>query len=111
MNKTFENCIREARQDKGFSQRKLADLVHVHRTYISKLENSGAEYPPREKVIQSLAHHLGLDANELRHLAGRVTPEEARIIREVIKAYPGQMPKLFRQMLLSLEVAQKILSF
>ena len=66
MSKTFGQLIRQARQGKGFSQRDLAKLVKVDYTYLSKLENDRAEYPPKEEVIQSLAHQLELELKELR---------------------------------------------
>lgn len=109
MSKTFGKRIREARQSKGFSQRDLALLVKVDYTYLSKLENDRAEYPPKEEVIQSLAQHLDLDAKELRDLAGRIAPEDVKVVQELVKTYPKQMPVLFRQMRNNPELAQKFI--
>lgn len=98
MNQSFGRCIREARQSKGYSQRELAGRVQVDYTYLSKLENDRASYPPKEDVIQALAEHLDLDAEELSYLAGRITPEDAKVVQELAKTYQKQMPVLLRKM-------------
>ena len=46
VNKQFGQLIRDARKDKGYSQRELASLVSLDFTYLSKLENNRADYPP-----------------------------------------------------------------
>lgn len=58
---TFGQIVRTARVSIGFTQRKLARLMEVDFTYLSKLESDRTEYPPKEYVIQQLAHYLGLD--------------------------------------------------
>lgn len=109
MSKTFGQLIRQARQGKGFSQRDLAKLVKVDYTYLSKLENDRAEYPPKEEVIQSLAHQLELEIKELRDLAGRITPEDAKVVQDLVKTYPKQIPVLLRQMRDNPELAKKFI--
>ncbi|MBE9161363.1 helix-turn-helix domain-containing protein [Tychonema sp. LEGE 06208] len=109
MSKTFGQLIRQARQGKGFSQRDLAKLVKVDYTYLSKLENDRAEYPPKEEVIQSLAHQLELELKELRDLAGRITPEDAKVVQDLVKRYPKQIPFLLRQMRDNPELAKKFI--
>lgn len=47
MEQTFGKLIRQARKDKGYSQRQLAGLLSVDFTYLSKLENDRADYPQR----------------------------------------------------------------
>ena len=47
VNKQFGQLIRDARKDKGYSQRELASLVSLDFTYLSKLENNRADYPPK----------------------------------------------------------------
>ncbi|MDF0553410.1 helix-turn-helix transcriptional regulator [Kamptonema sp. UHCC 0994] len=109
MSQNFGKLIRQARQGKGYSQRDLAKLVEVDYTYLSKLENDRADYPPREEVIQSLAHHLDLDVKDLRDRAGRITPEDAKVVQELVKKYPKQIPVLFRQMRDHPDLAQKFI--
>ncbi|MCC3499646.1 MAG: helix-turn-helix transcriptional regulator [Microcoleus sp. PH2017_25_DOB_D_A] len=96
MNQTFSNCIREARHNKGYSQRDLAALVKVDYTYLSKLENNRTEYAPSEEIIKLLAHHLELDTQELIYQAGRITAEDAKVVGELAKTYQKQLPVLLR---------------
>jgi HTH-type transcriptional regulator, competence development regulator len=106
---TFGNCIRIARRDKGYSQRELAVLVAVDYTYLSKLENNRADYPPKEDVIRALAQHLELDAEELSYLAGRITAEDAKVVQELARTHQKQMPVLLRTIRDNPEIAQRIL--
>ena len=98
MSQTFGQRIREARQEKGHSQRALAKLVGVNYTYLSKIENDRSEYPPKEDVIQSLAKHLNLDATELSYLSGRISTADAKAVQELAKQYQKDMPALLRRM-------------
>ncbi|WP_414620270.1 helix-turn-helix transcriptional regulator [Calothrix sp. CCY 0018] len=99
MNESFGKIIRQARKEKEYSQRELAKLVGVNYTYLSKLENDHAGYPPSEEVIDLLAHHLDLteQKDKLRRLAGRITPEDAEVFEELVRKYK-QMPALLRRM-------------
>ncbi len=109
MAETFGSIIRRARKQKEYSQRELAKLVGVNYTYLSKLENDHAGYPPSEDVIESLAHHLNLHdrKDELRRLAGRITEDETRIFEELVTKYK-QMPALLRKMRDEPEFAKKM---
>lgn len=95
---SFGKLIRQARKDKDLSQRDLAKLVGVNYTYLSKLENDHAGTPPSEEVIHKIAEHLELNAQELQYLAGRITPEEAKVFEDFIKHNYQEMPVLFRKM-------------
>lgn len=106
--KTFGKLIRKARRDKEYSQRELAKLIGVNFTYLSKLENDHADYPPSKEVIQSLAKHLNLDEQELTQLAGRIDPEDIEIHRELIKQYQ-EMPVFLRRMRDNPKFAKKVL--
>lgn len=68
-NTTFGKLIRQARRQQEYSQRELAKLIGVNFTYLSKLENDNADYPPSNEVIKSLATHLNLDEEELQRFA------------------------------------------
>ncbi len=104
VNHNFGQIIRQARKDKGYSQRDLAKLVKLDFTYLSKLENNRADYSPKEEVIRALATHLDLNAEELIYLAGRVPHGEKDFLKENYKA----MPSLFRRMKENPEFAQKV---
>jgi transcriptional regulator with XRE-family HTH domain len=109
VDQTFSKRLREARRNKGFSQRDLAGLVEVDYTYLSKLENNRADYPPKNDVIRALAHHLELDAEELSYLAGRITAEDAKVVQDLAKTHQKQMPVLLRTIRDNPELAQRIL--
>lgn len=94
MTLTFGQVIRTTRVSVGYTQRELAALVEIDFTYLSKLESDSTEYPPKEYLIQQLAHYLGLDKEELMCLTGRL-PER---YQEFIKQNYKVMPALFRWM-------------
>lgn len=104
MDQNFGKLIRQARKDKGFSQRELAEKLGLDFTYLSKLENNRADYPPKEEVIRSLAVHLELDAEELIFLAGRVPQDD----EDFLKQHYKNMPTLFRRMRENPEFAKKV---
>lgn len=94
VNKTFGQLIRDARKDKGYSQRELAVLVKLDFTYLSKLENDRADYAPKEDVIRNLAIQLDLDPEELVFLSGRIPERDEQLLKQNYK----EMPTLFRRM-------------
>lgn len=98
MSQTFGKVIRQARKDKGFSQRELAKLIQVDYSYLSKLENDHAAYPPSKDVIQLLVDFLDLAVREeeLIYLAGRITTDDEKVFQELVKQNYKQMPALFR---------------
>jgi HTH-type transcriptional regulator, competence development regulator len=100
VSQTFGKCIKDARRSKGYSQRDLAAKVGVDYTYLSKLENDRADYPPKDEVIRSLIEHLDLeiDLANLSYLAGRITPEDSKVIQQLAKTYQDKMPVLLRKM-------------
>ncbi len=78
----FGQVIKKARKDKGLSQRKLASLIDIDFTYLSKLENNRVDYPPKEEVINSLAEHLDLNEEELIFLAGRSPQRYEELLKQ-----------------------------
>ncbi|NEP07050.1 MAG: helix-turn-helix transcriptional regulator [Okeania sp. SIO2G4] len=104
MEKSFGKLIRQARKDKGYSQRELAKFLGVDFTYLSKLENDRADYAPKEEVIRGLARNLDLDEEELIFLAGRI-PQQ---YEEILKQNPKEMLALFRRMQENPEFAHRI---
>ena len=94
MNKSFGQLIRDARKEKGYSQRELASLISLDFTYLSKLENDRADYAPKEEVIRKLATNLDLDPEELVFLSGRIPERDEKLLKDNYK----DMPMLFRRM-------------
>ncbi|MBC6434698.1 helix-turn-helix transcriptional regulator [Nostoc sp. HG1] len=86
----------------------MAKLIGVDYTYLSKLENDHAGYPPSEDVIHKLALHLNLNEEELRHLADRITPDDTKVFEDLFKKYK-QMPALLRRMRDEPDFAHKLL--
>ncbi len=91
---TFGELIRSTRTQRDYSQRQLAKLICMDFTYLSKLENNRADYPPKEDVIRALARELHLDAEELIFLSGRVPRSNEDLLRQHYK----MMPTLFRRL-------------
>ncbi|MGB3236930.1 MAG: helix-turn-helix transcriptional regulator [Geitlerinemataceae cyanobacterium] len=110
MTQRFGQLIRQARRDKGLSQRELAKLIGVDYTYLSKLENDRAGYPPGKEVIHLLANHLDLASREeeLMYLAGRITPEDEKVFENLLQTYNKQFPALLRRMQENPDFAEKI---
>lgn len=104
MEQSFGQLIRQARKEKGYTQRKLAELIQLDFTYLSKLENGRSHYAPKEGAIRSLARHLDLDEEELIFLAGRIPQQEGDLLKKHYKS----MPTLFRRMRENPEFACKV---
>jgi len=70
----FGNRIRELRTAKGYTLRKLAPLVGVGFSYLSKVENGRLDFDgsPSESLIHRLADVLETDEEELLLLAHHV---------------------------------------
>lgn len=62
-NGVFGNLLRETRQQKGWSQRELAQRAGLDASYVNRLE-SGGRQPARDAAL-SLAEALGVDGTEL----------------------------------------------
>jgi HTH-type transcriptional regulator, competence development regulator len=104
VNQSFGELIRQARKDKGLSQRELAKLIGLNFTYLSKLENDRADYPPKEDVIRSLGKNLDLNEEELIFLAGRIPQHDEDFIKQHYKV----MPALFRRMQENPDFARRV---
>ena len=103
---SFGEIIREARKQKEDSQKQLASMVLLDFTYLSKLENDRAEYPPSEDSIKRLAKHLDLpNVEQLTYLAGRIPQRD----EDFIKQHYKDMPALFRRMQQDPDFATKVL--
>lgn len=100
----FGELIKQARADKGYSQKELSRLLGVNFSYLSKLENNKLDYPAKEEIIRGLAHYLGLDKDELTLLAGRIPQRD----REWMKAHYKEMSVLLRKMRENPQFAQEI---
>lgn len=75
---TFGAYIRAKRKERHISLRKLAALVGINFTYLSKIENNELAPPSEEKVL-ALAAVLELNADELFRLTGKPSAELAHL--------------------------------
>lgn len=69
---SFGRRIRELRQERGLTQRELAERVERDFSYISKIENDRLEHTPSIRTIRRLAEALEVDELELMELANKV---------------------------------------
>lgn len=79
--------------DRRYSLRQVAERVGVEPSYLSKVER-GEVAPPSEATILRLAEELGLDADSLLALAGKVSSD----LQEVIRKRPELFAQLIRDL-------------
>lgn len=80
----FGERVRELRKQRGLTQQKLAVLLEVSLSYISKVENerlNAGDYPS-EAFVLKLAKALDADEDELLLLTDRVPEAIRQRIRE-----------------------------
>ncbi|AZR72355.1 hypothetical protein BBF96_02470 [Anoxybacter fermentans] len=70
----FGAYLKYLRDLKGISITELAKRSKVSPSYISRIENGGRR-PPKPKILQKLAPHLGVGYTELMVKAGYLTKE------------------------------------
>jgi transcriptional regulator with XRE-family HTH domain len=71
MNMGFGEALRQRRRAAGLSQRELAERTGLDFSYISKVEN-GRLPPPAADTIVALCAALGVPAEELLALTGKI---------------------------------------
>jgi transcriptional regulator with XRE-family HTH domain len=101
MRQTFGNYIRKTREHRRlksseFSIRKIAQLIEVEPSYLSKVERDEVA-PPSEVTIIKLAVALEEDPDLLLAMAGKVSSD--------LKAVILRRPKLFADLIRQLKNA------
>jgi len=66
--------IRKIREQKGFTQLQIADLIHMHRSNYSKVESGLRE--PSIDALNKIAKHFGITLDELVNWKGKLPVEE-----------------------------------
>src|SRR6266852_9272795 len=79
---TLGERIRQLRQQRGLTQRRLAEETGVDFSYLSKIENERLEHTPSIKMLQDLARVLEVDELELMDLANKVPQGFEAIARD-----------------------------
>ncbi len=87
----FGTYIRELREKKKISLRHLADMIKVTPSYLSKVER-GEFAPPGEEKVVALSKELGVDADELLAMAGKVATD----LMDFIRKSPSEMAAIIR---------------
>ncbi len=76
-----ERRMTKAAENRAFSVRQFAERVGIEPSYLSKIER-GQQPPPGEETIHRIAKELGEDPDVLLALAGKVSSDLTKIIRE-----------------------------
>ena len=97
MSETFGTYVRRQREELqrlrgGYSVRKVAEMLNIQPSYISKIERNEVK-PPSEETIIKLAKVLEVDSDMLLALAGKVSAE----LRATIIKRPQLFADLLRQ--------------
>lgn len=71
MSKKVGNLIRKLREERGVTQRKLAESIGSNYTYLSKIENGRLDHTPNSKTLIAIADALDIDRDWLLTECGR----------------------------------------
>ena len=71
---SFGTRLKEARRERGLTQRQLSEAAGFDFTYLSKIENDRLNYTPSIKTLQALARVLGLDELTMMEWANKMPP-------------------------------------
>jgi len=66
--------IKKIREQRGFTQQQIADLIHMHRSNYSKVESGLRE--PSIDALNKIAKHFGITLDELVNMKGKIPVEE-----------------------------------
>ena len=96
MSEALGSFLRERREalratDPRYSVRQVAERVGIEPSYLSKVER-GIGSPPAEETLVRLARELGLDADVVLALAGKVSSD----LQEAIRKRPQLFAELIR---------------
>lgn len=95
----FGDRLRSLRDAHNLSQRELAAWLGCDYTYISKLENGKADYPPSERLLRQMSVLFQVDAEELMFLAGKIPERYEGLLAELAIAYGSQLPEALEKLL------------
>ena len=87
----FGKLIKDLRLKKGVSIKKLAPILGLNYTYISKIENSRVS--PSPEVLKKMSNYFGYDSDELLIKAGKIPSD----VEEIIKNNPREAVAYLRR--------------
>jgi transcriptional regulator with XRE-family HTH domain len=95
---TLGRFLRERREalqvaNAAYSLRQVAERIGVEPSFLSKVERDIGS-PPSEDTLKRLASELGIDADVLLAMAGKVSSD----LREAIRKRPELFGELIRQL-------------
>jgi SOS-response transcriptional repressor LexA len=80
MSNRVGNLIRKLREQRGVTQRQLAQAIGSNYTYLSKIENGRLDHTPNSKTLVAIADALQLDRDWLLTECGRPPEKLAQSI-------------------------------
>ena len=98
------NNLRKLREDKGYTQQQMADLIHTHRSGYSKIENNQQEISINALVL--IAKEFGLNVDDIIYyderngvpkeisMTDKVALEQLQLINELDKEEKSILLKL-----------------
>ena len=84
----FGAHLRKLRVQRGIGLRKMAMIIGISPTYLSKIER-GEMPPPAEEQVVALAKILEQDTDVFLGMAGRIASDLAPIIKKHPREYAG----------------------
>lgn len=83
--KSLGHTIKKIREEKGLTQQQVADIVNMHRSNYSKVENGDRELSI--EAINKIAKHFGMTIDQLvnfdGHIPTEVTIEDKSLLEQV----------------------------
>lgn len=89
---TFGQTVRKLREEKKITLRKMALMLEVSATYLSKIERDEPGSKPSEEVIKKISRVLNQDEDELLALAGKISSD----LQEIIRQNPRKLASFLR---------------
>lgn len=83
-NKNIGEEIAKARENKGLSQRQLANAIGISNAALSKIESGETEIP-NPKILKKISKHIDLNYNDMMSMIGLGT--QITILNPFIKNY------------------------
>lgn len=83
-NKNIGKEIAKARENKGLSQRQLANVIDISNAALSKIESGETEIP-NPKILKKISKHIDLNYNDMMSMIGLGT--QITMLNPFIKNY------------------------